>query len=111
MQNSMLGSPQAINCIVNTVSGVELDSVMINWMSTTVTITNNIRISISSTTSGGNNIFTSSLQFTYLVQEDEDNYTCNVTILETTMSASMVLENFAGRCITVGKSYFYPFSM
>ena len=96
MQNSMLGSPQAINCTVNTVSGVKLDSVMINWTSTTVTIANNNRITISPTTSSSNNMFTRSIQFTYLVGEDEANYTCNVAILETAVSASTELENFAG---------------
>ena len=97
MQNSMLGSPQAVSCIVNTVSGVELDSVMISWMGTTVTISNNIRISISPINSSGNSVFNSTLQFTYLVREDEDNYTCSVTILETTVIDSTELANFAGK--------------
>ena len=105
MQNSMLGSPQAVSCIVNTVGGVELDSVMITWMGTTVTITNNIRISISPINSSGNNVFNRSLQFTYLVREDEDNYICSVTILETTVTASIELANFAGKCATIGNSY------
>ena len=29
---AMVGSPQDIQCIVSTVSGVELSSVMISWM-------------------------------------------------------------------------------
>ena len=106
MQTSMLGSPQIISCIVNTVGGVELDSVMINWMGTTVAITNNIRISISPTSPSGNNAFNSSLQFTYLVREDEDNYTCSVTILETVVTDSIELVNFAGKCV-IRKSYVY----
>ena len=109
MQTSMLGSPQVVSCIVNTVGGVELDSVMINWMGTTVAITNNIRISINPTNPSGNNAFNSSLQFTYLVREDEDNYTCNVTILENTVTASIELVNFAGKCVTIGKSYVYQY--
>ena len=95
MQNSMLGSPQAINCLVSTVDGVELNSVMISWMSTAVNITNDNRITISSTTSSGNNNFISSFQFTYLIREDMGNYTCNVSILETTVIASTALDNFA----------------
>ena len=86
----MVGSPQDIQCIVSTVSGVEFSSVMISWMGPGgESITNDSRVTISPTTSSGNN-YTSSLQFTYLMEGDEGMYTCNVMILET--SASTVLE-------------------
>ena len=79
----MVGSPQDIQCIVSTVSGVELSSVMISWMGPGgESITNDSRVTISPTTSSGSN-FTSSLQFTYLMEGDEGMYTCNVMILET----------------------------
>ena len=82
----MVGSPQDIQCIVSTVSGVELSSVMINWMGPGgESITNDSRVTISPTTSSGNN-YTSSLQFTYLMEGDEGMYTCNVMILDTTLS-------------------------
>ena len=81
-----VGSPQDIQCIVGTVSGVELSSVMISWMGPGgESITNDSRVTISPTTSSGNN-YTSSLQFTYLMEGDEGMYTCNVMILETTES-------------------------
>ena len=79
----MVGSPQDIQCIVSTVSGVELSSVMISWMRPGgESITNDSRVTISPTTSSGNN-YTSSLQFNYLMEGDEGMYTCNVMILET----------------------------
>ena len=79
----MVGSPQDIQCIVSTVSGVELSTVMISWMGPGVeSITNDSRVIISPITSSGNN-YTSSLQFTYLMEGDEGLYTCNVMILET----------------------------
>ena len=79
----MVGSPQDIQCIVSTVSGVELSSVMISWMGPGgESITNDSRVIISPTTSNGNN-FTSSLQFTYLMEGDERVYTVSVTILDT----------------------------
>ena len=82
----MVGSPQDIQCIVSTVSGVELSSVMISWMGPGgESITNDSRMTISPTTSSGNN-FTSSLQFIYLMEGDEGMYTCNVMILETSAS-------------------------
>ena len=86
----MVGSPQDIQCIVSTVSGVELSSVMISWMGPGGEfITNDSRVTISPTTSSGNN-YTSSLQFTYLMEGDGGIYTCHVIILET--SALTVLE-------------------
>ena len=82
----MVGNPQDIQCTVSTVSGVELSSVMISWMAPGGEfITNDSRVTISPTTSSGNN-YTSSLQFTYLMEGDEGMYTCNVMILETSTS-------------------------
>ena len=90
IQGAMVGSPQDIQCIVSTVSGVELSSVLISWMGPGgESITNDSRVTISPTTSSGNN-YTSSLQFTYLMEGDEGTYTCNVMILETT--AAKVVE-------------------
>ena len=84
IQGAMVGSPQDIQCIVSTVSGVELSSVMIIWMGPGgESIKNDSRVTIRPTTSSGNN-YTSSLQFTYLMEGDEGMYTCNVMILNTT---------------------------
>ena len=101
IQGAMVGSPQDIQCIVNTVSGVELGSVMISWMGPGgESITNNSRVTISATTSSGNN-YTSSLKFTYLMEGDEGMYTCNVMILETTLSNTFQLNDVASKCIIV----------
>ena len=87
-----MGSPQVINCTVSTVSGVESSSVMISWMGPGgSSIIGDSRVTISPTTSSGNN-YTSSLQFTYLMEGDEGTYTCNVMILETNRSQSVELE-------------------
>ena len=92
-----MGSPQDIQCIVSTVSGVELSSVMISWMGPGgESITNDSRVTIKPTTSSGNN-YTSSLQFTYLMQGDEGMYTCNVVILETTNLFILELFNLTGK--------------
>ena len=93
----MVGSPQDIQCIVSTVSGVELSSVMISWMGPGgESITNDSRVTISSTTSSGNN-YTSSLQFTYLMEGDEGMYTCNVMILETFATDFTNISNLTGK--------------
>ena len=90
----MVGSPQAIQCIVSTVSGVELSSVMINWMGPDGNvITDSNRIIINTVTTLGNN-YTSTLNFIYLMEGDEGIYTCNVMILETTEVIMFQLSNF-----------------
>jgi len=87
-----VGSPQMIQCTVSTVSGVEFSSVMISWMrSGGNIITNGDRVTVSLITSSGTD-FTSTLNFMYLMEGDEGIYMCNVMILETSGSASVVLE-------------------
>ena len=89
-----MGSPQVINCTVSTVSGVESSSVTISWMGPGGNInTNNGRVSIGSVTASDNNMYTRSLQFTYLMEGDEGTYTCNVMILETSESESVDLQS------------------
>ena len=97
IQGAMVGSPQDIQCIVSTVSGVELSSVMISWMGPGgETITNDSRVTISPTTSSGNN-YTSSLQFTYLMEGDEGVYTCNVMILDTSINTVVQIDKLTGK--------------
>ena len=96
IQGAMVGSPLVINCTVSTVNGVESSSVMISWMGPGgESIVNDSRVTISSTTSSGNN-YTSSLQFTYLMEGDEGTYTCNVTVLDTIVLQSVEIQSLLG---------------
>jgi len=82
--------------MVSTVIGVDPYLLMISWMGPREnSIMNDSRVTISSTTNTGNN-YTSSLQFTYLMEGDEGTYICNVTILDTSGLHSVVLENISG---------------
>ena len=93
IQNATIGSHLVINCTVSTVSGVESSSVMISWMGPGGgSIISDSRVTISPTTSSGN-MYTSSLQFAYLLQGDRGNYTCNVMILELSRSHSVELQS------------------
>ena len=97
----MVGSPQDIQCIVSTVSGVELSSVMISWMGPGgESITNDSRVTVGPTTSSGNN-YTSNLQFTYLMEGDEGIYTCSVMILEANNSNTVEIDNLIGKHISI----------
>ena len=92
-----MGSSQIIECTVSTVSGVEFSAVIISWMGPEGdSITSDSRVTISPTTSSGNN-YTSSLQFDYLMEGDEGTYTCNVMILETSESYSVDLQPLTGK--------------
>ena len=92
-----MGSPQVINCTVSTVSGVVSSSVMISWMGPGgSSIISDSRVTISPTTFSGND-YTSSLQFTYLMERDEGAYTCNVMILETSESQSVELQSLTSK--------------
>ena len=94
IQGITVGSPQAIECIVSTVSGVELSAVMISWMGPDGNlITDSSRIIVNPVTTSGPN-FTSTLSFLYLMEGDEGMYTCNVMILETMLNSVVELSNF-----------------
>ena len=98
IQEAMVGSPQDIQCIVSTVSGVELSSVIISWMGPEGgTVTNDSRVTINPTSGSGNN-YTSSLQFMYLMEGDEGTYECNVMILNSNTSEYVQLQNLTGEC-------------
>ena len=101
IQGVTVGSPQTIECIVSTVSGVELSSVMISWMGPDGNlITDTSRIIINPVTTSGTN-FTSTLSFIYLMEKDEGMYTCNVMILETMQTSIVELSNFTCKYINL----------
>ena len=96
-----MGSRQNFICTVSTVSGVESSSVIIGWEETIGSgmgpvVNDGGRVTISPTTSSGNT-YTSSLQFTYLMEGDEDNYTCNVMILDTSGSQLVEIQSLISK--------------
>ena len=90
----MVGSPQVMECLVSIVVGVDPSIVMISWTGPSGSIMNDSRTIIDPTINDDNN-YTNVLQFTYLMEEDEGEYTCIVTILETSEMNSVQLENLA----------------
>ena len=110
IQGAMVGSPQIIQCVVSSVSGVEFEFSNDQLDGTgRESITNDSRVTISPTISSGNN-YTSSLQFTYLMEGDEGNYTCNVMILGTNLSRLINMQTPTGKYFIIiikynGSSY------
>ena len=109
IQGAIVGSPQAIQCIVITVSGVELSSIMISWMGPDGTlITDNSRIIVNPVTSFGN-VYINTLHFIYLMEGDEGTYSCNVMILDTTQTSVVELGNLTCKhtnLITMSRNIF-----
>lgn len=100
----MVGSPQVLVCSVKTVDGVESNLVTISWIGPEGSYTNNSRVTIEmdrgewqmSETPLYSNTYNSSLQFAYLMEGDEGNYTCSVIIegnvAESTFNLELISE-------------------
>ena len=88
----MVGNPQDIQCTVEVeFNGVESSSVIFNWLAPErIPIMNNSRMIISPTISFANT-FVSTLQFSYLMENDDGIYTCDAVILKTIRSNSIEL--------------------
>ena len=94
LNTQTVGSELSLKCDVTTVRGVTSNAEIV-WMrnDTAIEEMNNSRISISPTDSNGNS-YTSFLKFSYLSEDDESEYTCRVTILDTNTSESVGLNSF-----------------
>ena len=98
LQGAMVGDAQVIQCTVEVAfNGVELNSVIFKWSGPKgESITNNSRVTISPTVAS-TNTYASILQFSYLMEGDEGNYTCSVMILRATESNSITLIKLDGK--------------
>ena len=57
---------------------------------------NNSRITITPPTSNGMNEYTSSLQFSHIIEEDEGTYVCSVTALTKTAAVLFTVKTMQG---------------
>ena len=104
IEDFMVAEPLTIDCRVDTDPGV--NSLMISWTGPRGVISNGTRMTISPPTRSGN-IYTSSLQFVYLVEGDEGTYTCNVMILQTNASESIVLQALSSKLPLTYKCFIF----
>ena len=103
----MVGDLLTVECRVDTVPGVSSSSVTISWTAPGGgSIMSDSRVTISPTTSSGN-VFTSSLQFTYLMEGDEGNYTCNWMILQSSGSETVELQSLTSKFLFLTWTIFH----
>ena len=69
-------------------------------------ITNDRRVAISPTSSSGNT-YTSSLQFTYMMEGDNGTYTCNVMISGASESVSTEIQTLSGKQYNMSTYLYY----
>ena len=93
-----VGHSKEIHCIANTSERVNPLAVSITWIGPNGPITNNSRLFITPTVSNGTNHI-STLQFSYLSEDDEGLYECNVTVLEMSKMEFHSLINFNSKCL------------
>ena len=101
MENLTVGDKYEIQCEVYTDQLVHSDIVNITWIrSNNDTVVTDTRISITTTNSTGHN-HTSTLQFSYLSEDDEGLlFTCQVTILNNTDSESFEIKEILSKLAT-----------
>ena len=81
IQGATVGNGQTIQCLAMTNVTLSVNSVEFTWISPDGSyIVNDSRLTINQTDAQYSN-YTSVLQFDYLMEGDEGNYTCNVTTL------------------------------
>jgi len=92
----VIGEMQHIICSVTITSAVDPNSVILTWANADNIITTDNRVTIIPTNVPENPssfTYTTTIQFTYLMEGDEGNYTCNVTVDDMTESYTTSLQN------------------
>ena len=78
-------------------SAIDPDSVELTWLNSDSIVTSDSRVTVTSTNITSNAFsftYTTVLQFAYLMEGDEGNYTCNLVADGMTESQTVRLQNF-----------------
>ena len=92
-----VGEPYSIQCSIYTSEKMNSSIITTDWIGPDGSITNDSRTTIYPAVSNNGIIHNSTLQFLYLRQNDTGPFTCNVTILNTTLSQIFQLNNITGK--------------
>ena len=92
-----MGGSHEIQCKVNFNKVINASIIKVTWRGpNNDTILTNNRTTINTTASADNN-HTSTLQFQYLIEEDQGLYTCHIEVLNYTKSGFFKLEKFSSK--------------
>ena len=91
----VVGEMQDITCSVTITSTIDPDSVELTWTNadSIITADNRVTIITNITENPFSFTYTTIIQFIYLVEGDEGNYTCNVEVDDMIESSSITLDN------------------
>ena len=91
----VVGEMQDIICSVTITSTIDPDSVELTWTNADSIITTDNRVTIITniTENPFSFTYTTIIQFAYLMEGDEGNYTCNVEVDDMMETRSIILEN------------------
>ena len=92
----VVGEMQNFICSITINSTIDPNSVELTWTYDDSNITTDDRVTIIPTIITGNQssfTYTAAIQFTYLMEGDEGNYTCNVISDNITESGSVILQS------------------
>ena len=91
----VVGEMQDIICSVTITSTIDPDSVEMTWTNADSIITTDNRVTIITniTENPFSFTYTTIIQFAYLMEGDEGNYTCNVEVDDMMETRSIILEN------------------
>ena len=92
----VVGEKQDIICSVTITSAIDPDLVKLTWRNAESNITADSRVTIITniTHNPFSFAYTTVIHFTYLMEGDEGNYTCNVKVDDMMESCSIILQNF-----------------
>ena len=91
----VVGEMQVITCSITITSTIDPDSVDLTWTNadSIITADNRVTIITNITENPSSFTYTTIIQFAYLMEGDEGNYTCNVEVDDMMESNSITLDN------------------
>ena len=92
IEGTMIGDSLVINCTATINVVVDADLLTFVWTGPGGVITNDSRVTIS-TYMDGHDMYTSTLDFSYQIESDGGNYTCNVQFFNVSGSGSIVIHS------------------
>ena len=99
-REGVVGRMQDITCLITISSAIDPELVELMWTHDNSSITTDSRVTITPTNVTRNPssfTYTTTIHFTYLMEGDEGNYTCNVAFEDMTKSQSIILQNLTSK--------------